>query len=148
MIKSLLFKTTDDLGATIARLFAGFVLLPHALQKTVGAFGGFGFSATMSYFTETVGLPWIVAFMVITIEMVGSISLLLGLATRFWAALLVVLMIGIIFTAHIQVGFFMNWFGAQQGEGYEFHLLMIGLALVALIKGGGQWSADRLIVKE
>jgi len=39
----------------------------------------------------------------------------------------------------------MNWFGNQAGEGFEYHLLALGLSLVVLIKGGGKWSVDRAI---
>jgi putative oxidoreductase len=34
-------------------------------------------------------------------------------------------------------GFFMNWFGTQAGERYEYHLLVIGMALALIIAGGG-----------
>ena len=49
---------------------------------------------------------------------------------------------------HLQNGFFMNWSGSQQGEGFEFHILAIALALALMIKGGGKWSVDRAITKE
>ena len=42
----------------------------------------------------------------------------------------------------------MNWSGTQQGEGFEYHLLALGLGLVVLIKGGGIWSVDKLLVKD
>jgi putative oxidoreductase len=37
----------------------------------------------------------------------------------------------------------MNWFGKQQGEGFEYHLLIIGIAAALLVTGGGRWSVDR-----
>jgi putative oxidoreductase len=37
----------------------------------------------------------------------------------------------------------MNWSGAQAGEGFEYHLLAVGLALVVAIKGSGAFSIDR-----
>jgi putative oxidoreductase len=48
---------------------------------------------------------------------------------------------------HLQNGFFMNWFGNQKGEGIEYHLLALGLALVIMIKGSGKFSLDRLLHK-
>jgi putative oxidoreductase len=45
-------------------------------------------------------------------------------------------------------GFFMNWFGKQNGEGYEYHILVFGLALGLMLLGGGRWSVDRLIFKQ
>jgi putative oxidoreductase len=47
------------------------------------------------------------------------------------------------FLNHVQHGFFMNWFGQQQGEGFEYHILVIGICLALLIKGGGALSVDR-----
>jgi putative oxidoreductase len=37
----------------------------------------------------------------------------------------------------------MNWSGTQRGEGYEFHLLALGLGAVILIMGSGALSVDR-----
>jgi putative oxidoreductase len=43
------------------------------------------------------------------------------------------------------VGFFMNWFGTQKGEGYEYHLLAIALCVTILVKGSGAFSVDRAL---
>jgi putative oxidoreductase len=51
------------------------------------------------------------------------------------------------FMAHVKNGFFMNWFGKQQGEGIEYFLLILGLALALVVSGGGRWSVDRAINK-
>jgi putative oxidoreductase len=144
-MKRNLFSTEHDVAALIARTVAGLVLFPHGAQKILGWFGGYGFKGTMNFFTCTLHLPWLLGFLVIIIEFIGSLSLILGFASRIWAAGIVVVMIGIIFTSHIQNGFFLNWFGNQAGEGYEFDLLMIALALIPLIKGGGAFSLDRTI---
>jgi len=48
---------------------------------------------------------------------------------------------------HVQNGFFMNWFGNQSGEGFEYHLLVVGMSLALVISGGGKWSLDRLMLK-
>jgi putative oxidoreductase len=42
----------------------------------------------------------------------------------------------------------MNWFGKQAGEGYEYHLLVIGMSLALLLTGGGKWSVDGAIAKK
>lgn len=141
-MKQLLFKTENDWQGLILRLTAGLILFPHGAQKMLGMFGGYGFSGTMGYFTDVLGLPWIVAFLVIVIEFVGAIALILGFATRIWSALTIVLMLGIVFSSHLDFGFFMNWFGSQKGEGFEYHLLFIGMAFALLINGGGKFSVD------
>jgi len=42
----------------------------------------------------------------------------------------------------------MNWFGNQDGEGYEYSILIIGLALTIIVNGSGKWSIDNLITKK
>ena len=148
-MKTLLFKTGGSGSPLILRILLGLVIFPHGAQKLLGWFGGFGFSGTMDYFTETVGLPWILGFLVIVLESIGAIVLLAGIGTRIIAFSYILLVLGIIFTSHIQYGFFMNWFGNQAGEGYEYFILWIGMAVTLLITGGGKYSIDKtLIVKE
>jgi len=143
--KQWFFATRDDWTGTILRITIGLVLWPHGAQKVFGWFGGYGFSGTMNYFTETMQLPWILAFSVIVIEFLGSLSLIVGWLTRFWALAIIGLMIGIIFTSHLPYGFFMNWSSSQAGEGFEYHLLVIGLALATLVHGSGKYAVDRTI---
>ena len=137
--------TEDRWTPTIARVALGLVMLPHGLQKTVGAFGGYGFSGTMGFFTETVGLPWIVALTVILAESLGALALIVGAGGRIAAAGIAAVMIGAIMTTHASFGFFMNWFGNQAGEGFEYHLLALGLAAVVLVAGSGKASIDALL---
>lgn len=140
-----IFKTNNDFTGTIIRLTLGLVLFPHGAQKVLGWFGGYGFSGTMGFFTGAMHLPWIIGLLIMIIEFIGALALILGLATRIWAISIVVLFLGIIFTSHFDNGFFMNWFGNQKGEGYEYHLLIIGLALALLINGSGRYSLDELL---
>lgn len=140
-----LLKTKPNIGFGITRLTLGLVMFPHGAQKLLGAFGGYGYSATMHSFTEQMGLPSLVAFSIIMIEFFGSLFLILGFLSRFWALALTGMFVGIIYTTQWQHGFFMNWFGNQAGEGYEYSLLIIGLAFATLVNGSGKWSLDQLI---
>ena len=142
-MKNNIFKTNNDWSGFILRLTIGIILFPHGSQKMLGNFGGYGFSGTMDYFTDVLHLPWIIAFLVIFIEFVGAIALILGIASRIWAASIIVLMTGIILSSHLDNGFFMNWFGNQKGEGFEYHLLVIGLCAAIIVNGGGKYSLDR-----
>jgi len=146
-MKNKIFQTNNDWVGLVTRLTLGIVLFPHGAQKLLGIWGGYGFNGTMGFLTETMNLPWLIAFMVIVIEFFGSLSIIIGFASRFWSALTIVLFLGIIFTSHIDNGFFMNWSGNQPGEGYEFHLLMIGLSIATLINGSGKYSLDGTIMK-
>lgn len=126
----------------MARVMLGLVIFPHGAQKLLGWFGGYGFTGTMDFFTGSVGLPYWLALLVIVTEFFGSLSLIAGFAGRFWAMAMIILMTGIVITSHWGNGFFMNWFGSAPGEGFEYHLLAIGLALVVLFEGSGKWSVD------
>ncbi len=141
------FATDDRWAGLILRLTLGLVMFPHGAQKMLGWFGGHGFAGTMGFFTGTMHLPWIIAFLVIMGEFFGSLALIVGFLTRFVAASFVVIMVGAIVTSHLPHGFFMNWFGRQQGEGYEYHLLVIGISAALFLTGAGKWSADRLVVE-
>jgi len=148
-MKNKLFRTSESYTPLILRILLGLVVFPHGMQKLLGWFGGYGFSGTMGFFTETIGLPWIIGFLVVILESIGAISLIAGIGTRIIAFSYVILALGIIFTSHIQNGFFMNWFGAQAGEGYEYFILWIGMAIALFISGGGKYSIDKMfIVKE
>ncbi len=141
-----LFSTNSDLGPFLLRVVLGLVIFPHGAQKLLGWFGGYGFKGTMGYFTGTVGLPAIVAFLVIIGESLGSVALVFGLLTRFTALSIAIIMLGAAFLVHRENGFFINWFGAQKGEGYEFHLLAIGAALALVLTGAGAFSLDTWIL--
>ena len=142
-----LFQTNDKFSYWVPRVILGCVMLPHGAQKLFGWFGGFGFTNTMTYFTQTAGLPWIIAFLIIMGESLGSLGLIVGFFTRLSALGLICIMVGAIITVHIPNGFFMNWFGKQAGEGFEYHLLVIGMSIPLLINGGGKYSVDLLINK-
>lgn len=146
MIKKIL-NTDNHWRQLITRLTLGLVLFPHGAQKMLGLFGGYGFSATIDAFTAQMQLPWIVAFLTIIIEFLGAIFLIVGFASRIWSLAIATLFMGIIFTTQLEHGFFMNWFGEQKGEGYEFSLLIIGLAISILISGSGKLSIDNEIIK-
>lgn len=43
----------------------------------------------------------------------------------------------------------MNWFAKLPGgeEGYEFHLLVLGICIVLFLDGGVKWAVDSAILK-
>ena len=144
----LLCKTNNSAAPLLARIALGVVMFPHGAQKVVGWFGGYGFGGTMHYFTDTLHVPAVFAFLAITAEFAGSIGLVLGAFSRVAALGIATNMVVAIAKVHAANGFFMNWFGNQEGEGYEYHLLAIGLALIVLFYGGGKASVDGLIARK
>jgi len=136
-----LMSTTNDVTLTFLRLVLGVVFFAHGAQKLLGWFGGYGFHGTMGFF-EHLGFPAPVAFLIICTEFFGGLGLIVGLLTRIAALGIGVEMIGAIFLVHLPNGFFMNWYGKQKGEGFEYHLLAIAMAGVLLLRGAGKFSAD------
>ena len=134
--------TTDDLSLTILRVTLGAVMFPHGAQKVLGWFGGYGFGPTLDAFTTQMGIPAPLALLAFAAEFLGGLGLIVGLFGRV-AAFGVLSVMSVAATLHLRNGFFMNWTGAQGGEGYEYHLLAGALALAVIIKGSGAWSLDR-----
>lgn len=140
-----LFHTDQsDKGSTLIRITLGLVMFPHGAQKLLGWFGGHGYTNTMAYFTDHMGIPAILAFLVIIAESFGALALVAGLLTRVSAAGIAAVMT-VAATVHATNGFFMNWDGSQAGEGYEYHLLALGMAVVLIIRGGGALSLDSIL---
>lgn len=140
-----ILKTRDDYSITVLRIALGLVMLPHGAQKLLGLFGGYGFSGTMHFFTVTMGIPYIFALMAILAESIGTVGIIAGFFTRVCAFGIGTTMVVAVLMVHIKNGFFMNWFGTQAGEGFEYHILAVGMALTLIIAGGGRYSIDSLI---
>lgn len=138
--------SSNHVAALLLRLTAGLVMLPHGAQLLLGWFGGYGYAGTMEYFITSEGLPWIVGFLVIMIQFFGSLMLVFGFFTRLNALGMFCIVFGMIFS-HTDYGFFMNWFGQQKGEGFEFHLLLLGICAASMILGSGKYSLDQKLFK-
>jgi putative oxidoreductase len=137
-----------DITLLLTRIFLGGIVFAHGAQKLFGWFAGYGFDGTADYFTETIGLPYLLAVLIILAESIGMITLVLGLFSRILSASVILIMLGAIFFAHGQFGFFMNWSGAQAGEGFEFHLDIIALAAVVMLQGAGFYSIDNYLLRK
>ena len=142
---SKLFRTDGGWSLFLLRIFLGIVIFPHGAQKIFGWFGGYGFAGTMANFTDRMHIPWIFALLAILAESLGSWALIVGFLTRIAAFGILCNMIVAVLLVHTPNGFFMNWGGKQKGEGFEYHLLAMGMCLALMIAGGGKWSVDRAI---
>ncbi|MGA2041572.1 MAG: DoxX family protein [Bryobacteraceae bacterium] len=139
-----LLKTRDSFPLAIIRLMLGLVMFPHGAQKMLGWFGGHGFSGTMGFFTHQ-GIPAPLAFLAIAAEFLGGLGLILGFLSRIAAFGVLCNMVVAVLTVHLHNGFFMNWAGTNKGEGFEYHLLAIAMALAVMIGGAGAPSVDRAL---
>src|SRR6201998_4671249 len=111
-----LLSTTDDWTLTLLRLVMGVVFFAHGAQKTLGWFGGYGFSGTMGFFTNAMHIPAPFAFLAICAEFLGGIGLILGLLGRVAAFGIACDMVVALVMVHRHFGLFANWAGNQKGE--------------------------------
>ena len=142
MIRKLL-ATSNDWMVTLLRLVMGVVFFAHGSQKALGWFGGYGFSGTMGFFTQQMHIPAVFAFLAICAEFLGGIGLILGALGRVAAFGIACNMVVAVLIVHVPNGFFMNWSGQQKGEGFEFHLLALAIAVVLMVRGSGALSVDK-----
>src|ERR1044071_10168275 len=85
---------TFDYTLLFTRLLIAFVVFGHGAQKLFGWFGGYGFDGTVGYFTTTVGLPYLLAVLIILAESLGMVALAMGLFSRFIAGSVIAIMLG------------------------------------------------------
>ena len=149
-MKNLLQKlnVTDDNKASIfLRISFALMMIPHGAGKIFGIWGGFGFEKTLHHFTENLGVPFVFAILAILVEFFSSLAILVGYQTRINAFLLACVMF-VAGLMHIKHGFYMNWFGQKAGEGFEFHILAVGMMLALAVLGGGKYSLDNMLAKK
>jgi len=137
-----LVRTHGDVVPLVLRLTLAVVMFAHGAQKVLGWFGGSGLRGTLDFLRKS-GVPSPVAMLTIMAEFLGPLGLAVGLLTRVAALGIAAVMLGAILTVHRR-RFFMNWYGNEQAEGFEYHLLAIGLAVALVLDGPGAWSLDAL----
>jgi len=111
----------------------------------LGWFGGYGFAGTMGFFTGVMHIPALFAFLAIAAEFFGGLGLIFGFLTRIAAFGIFSNMVVAVAMVHRHFGFFVNWTGAQKGEGYEYHLLVLAITAFLMIRGAGAASVDRML---
>jgi putative oxidoreductase len=143
-----IFRTTDDKVVAFIRIALGIVVFPHGAQKVLGWWGGFGFAGTMGFFTQQMHIPYVLALLAITAEFLGALGLVFGFLGRIAAFGIAVDFAVAAFLVHLPNGFLMNWTGQQKGEGVEFFVLAIAMAIAIMIRGSGAWSIDRALTRD
>lgn len=134
----------EGLAQLFLRVMLGVVMFPHGAQKAFGWFHGPGRATTVEAFSSLGFPPWS-TYVLIFLESGGALLLIAGFLTRVWGLGFLVTISVCMVLNHIPNGFFMNWYGQQQGEGYEYHLLIIGISLALIAGGGGRYSLDYLL---
>ena len=131
------FKTDGRFTTLLLRLALAVTILPHGIQKTLGWWGGYGFTNTMGAFTQMMGIPAPLALAAILAESLGAVLLFFGLFTRLSAFAIGVTMV-VAASVHWANGFFMP-------KGIEFFIPVTIIAIVLVIKGGGKWALDKIV---
>lgn len=142
-----LLDTSDSIGPTLLRLSLGVVMFAHGAQKGLGWFGGPGLQGALASFEQGFGIPPALAGLAIAAELLGGILLIIGAFGRVAALGIGVNMIVAVLLAHRSNGFFMNWTGQKAGEGFEYHILAIGMAAALVVMGSGCCSVDRALTR-
>lgn len=121
---------------TVLRIVVGFLFAAHGWQK----YNEFTIAGTQGAFTQ-MGVPaaHVVAPIIATLELVGGIALIVGLATRPFAALLTLNMLGAIILVHASAGIFV------ETGGFELVLLLGASSLAVALAGPGKLSLDHVL---
>ena len=146
MLRNLL-RTPDDKVLTLLRVVLAIVVFPHGAQKMLGWFGGFGPAGTIGFLTTQMHIPYAIALLVFVGEFFAPIALFFGFLGRLAALAIAIDFTTVALKAHVQNGFFMNWGGQTRGEGYEFFILVVAMAIALVARGSGALSIDRLLTR-
>lgn len=130
--------TPRDVALLVARVLLAFILVAHAWKKidaglfdTAAVFAGFGIPLAIAAASFT-----------IVVELVASMSLLLGLRMVVPAGLMTFVMAGAIFFVHGQNGLFM----ADNGWALV-GVIICGLLFVSA-SGAGRFSVDAVLARQ
>jgi putative oxidoreductase len=137
--------TDGDWVIAMLRIVLGVVFFAHGAQMALGWFGGAGLQSTLRVFREQLRIPAPLALLSVAAEFLGGLGLIVGLLSRIAAFGIAVVMSVALLVVHRKIGFFMNWYGEKQGHGIEYHILVLTLALVVMIKGAGAFSLDQVL---
>ena len=122
---------TAPYAALLLRWALGIMFIAHALLK----WRVFTMAGTVAMF-RSLGLPGWFAYVVFTAELGGGLCLILGIAPRYVALLLIPLIVGTIVTVHGKNG----WEFTNKGGGWEFPAFWAATLLVQCLVGDGAWA--------
>jgi len=142
------FDTAGLVAPLMLRIPLGLIFMAHGSQKLFGFFGGQGLTATFRTFEQQLAIPPLFTLLAIIAEFGGGFGVLTGFLTRLSAAGIATVMLVGMYKIHWANGFFMNASAVQgHGNGIEYSIALLGMALYLVISGGGRWRLDRLVFR-
>lgn len=120
---------------TLMRVVLGILFLAHGIAKLQMGLGN------VAGWFESIHIPGFLAYIVGFAELIGGALLIVGLFTRYVSVLLIVILLGAIFTAKLPAGLL----GNGQSAGYELDLAFIMIALYLAVANQTSWSVDNLL---
>jgi putative oxidoreductase len=117
-------------AATLLRVSLGALALAHGLLKILV----FTPAGTVGFFAS-LGLPAVLAYATIGIEVVGGIALIAGVLTRYVALAMVPVLLGATFV-HSSAG----WLFSNEGGGWEFPAFWAIALIVQAMLGDGAFA--------
>jgi putative oxidoreductase len=126
----------SDWAPTFLRLAIGLIFIAHGRTKLFGGLGGVENMLTGLGFP----IPYIFAIILAVVEFFGGICVLLGLFTRYAAALLFIDMAVAILKVHLRHGLI--------GPGsIEFPLMLLVGCMALMLLGPGKASIEKTLLK-
>jgi putative oxidoreductase len=122
---------TAPYAALVMRLALGIMFIAHGLTKVLV----FTPAGTVGFF-ESVGFPGFLAYPVMACEVIGGLMLVLGVYTR-WVAALAVIQLFVAATVHFGNG----WSFTNPNGGWEYPIYLSVTALVVALLGDGVFAA-------
>lgn len=122
-----------EIGLFFSRIMIGLIFVLHGWSKFEG-----GISGTVGFF-ESIGIPGFLASVVAIIELVGGAGMILGLGTRVFAALFIVVMGGVLLTAKV---------GQPFMSGTELDYLLLAGSLTMLFTGSRFLAVDHFFSRQ
>ena len=121
---------TAPYAALILRLSLGSLALAHGLLKVfvftpAGTVGFFG----------SLGLPAVLAYATMAIEIIGGAALIAGVATRFVSVAMIPVLLGAT-AVHVNAG----WLFSNEGGGWEFPAFWAAALAVQALLGNGAYA--------
>jgi putative oxidoreductase len=132
------YDSATPVAETFLRIVVGIMFLMHVSVKFKIGAGAVAANIFAKNGFEP-ALAW--AYVTMFIELVCGVCLIVGLFTRFVAAVLAIEMLIALLFVHLAKGY------AAGGGGYEYVLLIGAVCFLFAMRGGGPYSVDRVIGK-